>query len=80
MSPASTGLVKGVLALSGRRAAQLGIVAGDLVEWLGEFGGWWMGRRNFPILAALTKQECICGTATKPGASFTGAQVKRFEE
>ena len=31
--PASTGLVKGVLALSGGRAAQLGIVAGDLVEW-----------------------------------------------
>ena len=31
--PASTGLVKGVLALSGRCAAQLGIVAGDKVEW-----------------------------------------------
>ena len=31
--PALTGLVKGVLALSGRRAAQLGIVAGDRVEW-----------------------------------------------
>ena len=29
----STGLVKGVLELSGGRAAQLGIVAGDVVEW-----------------------------------------------
>ena len=29
----STGLVKGVLELSGGRAAELGIVAGDLVEW-----------------------------------------------
>ena len=29
----STGLVKGVLELSGGRAAQLGIVAGDRVEW-----------------------------------------------
>ena len=30
---ASTGLVKGVLELNGGRAAQLGIVAGDRVEW-----------------------------------------------
>jgi uncharacterized membrane protein (UPF0127 family) len=29
----STGLVKGVLELNGGRAAQLGIVAGDRVEW-----------------------------------------------
>lgn len=29
----STGLVKGVLELNGGRAAQLGIVAGDHVEW-----------------------------------------------
>ena len=29
----STGLVKGVLELSGGRAAELGIVAGDRVEW-----------------------------------------------
>lgn len=29
----SAGLVKGVLELSGGRAAELGIVAGDLVEW-----------------------------------------------
>ena len=29
----SAGLVKGVLELGGGRAAELGIVAGDMVEW-----------------------------------------------
>ena len=55
-------------------------MAGDKVEWCGEFGGWWMGRRIFPILAALAKQDCIRGTAIKPGASCIWAQVMRFEE
>ena len=39
-----------------------------------------MGRRIFPILAALAKQDCIRGTAINPGASCIWAQVMRFEE